>query len=218
MIVQSCIVLETRGILTPDVFESLAQRVRHTLNVVKIYDEGCLTLNEQVRRALGKSFLPAISCAASLAHHGLLGSMQRMVLRDVDLTSVPAEHLASLASSVTFSVCIQNVSGCDLITILDSVKSRLLSIRSQSLDSEETQALVRAMDSRVEEVWLYEEVTLDIRELMEYNGQGKCRRVDCYCDTRDRYREQLRTWATSRNWEVTCDNDLAFYIDRLLEI
>ena len=94
MIVQSCIVLETRGIITPDVFESLAQRVRHTLNVVKIYDEGCLTLNEQVRRALGKSFLPAINCAASLAHHGLLGSMSDMELRDVDLSSVPAQHLS----------------------------------------------------------------------------------------------------------------------------
>ena len=35
--------------------------------------------------------------------------------------------------------------------------------------SEETQALVRAMESRVEQVGLDFKVTLDIRDLMEYN-------------------------------------------------
>ena len=45
--------------------------------------------------------IPEIRAAASLAHHGLLGSVFEMWLRDVDLTSVPAEHLASLASCVT---------------------------------------------------------------------------------------------------------------------
>ena len=105
--------------------------------------------------------LSVITCAYSLAHHGLLSSMKDMVLRDVDLTSVPAEHLASLASCVTRIVYIENVSGCDLVTILDSVKSKELHISSQSLDS-------------VEYVWLYGDVTLDIRVLMEYSGQEKC--------------------------------------------
>ena len=145
-----------------------------------------------------------IPCAASLAQHGLLGSVKKgMTLLDVDLTSVPAEHLASLVSSVTGSVAIWNVSG--LVTILDSVKSRRLDISRQSLGSEETQALVQAMESGVEEVELDEEVKLDIRDLMKYNGQGKCREVRCYSDTADRYREQLRIWAKSRNWEVTHD-------------
>ena len=34
-----------------------------------------------------------------------------------------------------------------------------------------------------ERVWLYEEVTLDIRSLMDYSGQGKCREVRSYWDT-----------------------------------
>ena len=163
-----------------------------------------------------------ITCAASLAHHGLLGSVKEMVLRNVDLTSVPAEHLASLVSSVTGRVTIENVSGCDLITILDSVKSRVLNISWQSLGREETQALVRAMESHVEEVQLYKDVTLDIGDLMEYSGQGKCRKVlrcggNIYVE---RYRrqlmEQLRTWATNRNWEVTHDeNPYLFVIKRI---
>ena len=73
----------------------------------------------------------------------------------------------------------------------------------QSLGSEETQALVRAMESRVEEVHLCAELTLDIKILLEYNGQGKCMEVRCQTEFKDRYREQLRTWDLDlgRNWE-----------------
>ena len=157
-----------------------------------------------------------ITCAASLVHHGVLRSVRRIGLVRVDLTSVPTEHLASLVSSAvslqaqTFprcsvrgSVTIKNVSGCDLVTILDSVKSKALSMGHQSLGSEETRALVRAMESRVEEVHLCSELTLDMRVLMEYNGQGKCTVVHFRKDFKDRYREQLKTWDTDldRNWE-----------------
>ena len=109
------------------------------------------SLAERVKKNIS-SFprLPVITCAASLAHHGLLSSVEEMRLCDVDLTSVPAEHLASLASCVTRCVYIWNISGCGLVTILDNVKSKVLWIISQSLGSEETQALVRAMESGVE--------------------------------------------------------------------
>ena len=157
--------------------------------------------------------LPVITCAASLVHHGVLRSVRRIGLVRVDLTSVPTEHLASLVSSVRGSVTIKNVSGCDLVTILDSVKSKALNISNQSLGSEETQALVQAMESHVEKVELDCKVTLDIKILMEFNGQGKCREVGCDSDTANRYREQLRAWATSRNWEVTHEIDDWFIIE-----
>ena len=178
-----------------DVFESLAKRVK--------------------KKIKSTSNLPAITCAASLAQHRLLGCVYSMLLKDVDLTSVPAEHLASLVSRVTGYVTISNVSGCDLVTILDSVRSKKMEISRQSLDSEETQALVRAMESGVEEVRLNGGVTLEIRNLIEYSGQGKCSRVVCYDDTKDRYVEQLRTWATSRNYTMTCELDGYFVIERI---
>ena len=197
-------VLERRCILTLDVFESLSERVR-----------------KEIMNPRPTPRLPEIACAASLAHHGLLGSVrgQRSVralwMCNIDLTSVPAEHLASLASSVTGCVSINNVSGCDLVTVLDSMKSQLLSIRRQSLGREETQALVLAMESRVERVGLNEHVTLDIRSLIEYNGQGKCRDVVCYSNTAQIYREQLRTWAMSRNWTLHYEDRGCFSIKRL---
>ena len=109
-----------------------------------------------------------MKCAASLAHHGLLGSVRDLDLILVDLSPVPAQHLASLASCVTRRLNIEKVSGCDLVSLLSSLKCGNLTIYDQSLGREETQALVQAMESRVEKVELGNEVTLDIDTLIEY--------------------------------------------------
>ena len=161
----------------------------------------------------GHNNLPVIACAANMAHHGMLGPVQEMRLCEVDLTSVSAEGLASLASCVTDCVKIENVRGCGLVTFLDSVKSNQLTISSKSLGSEETRALVRAMESRVEKVHLHGEVKLDISLLIEYSGKGKCREVECDYYAAYRYREHLRALATSRNWKVTHDY-VGFIIER----
>ena len=44
------------------------------------------------------------------------------------------------------------------------------------------------MESGVHGVGLSDNVTLHIRSLMDYSGQGKCRRVSCYS-----YRYRYRT-------------------------
>ena len=90
-------------------------------------------------------------CAASLAHHGLLFSMERLGLRNIDLSSVPAQHLSSLVSCVISYLSISNVSGCDLVSLLTSIKCQVLTIRNQSLGREETKALLQAMVSVVKE-------------------------------------------------------------------
>ena len=114
-----------------------------------------------------------VTRVARLAHHGFLGPLDELSLDDVNLSSVPADHLASLASCVTVNVNIRNVSGCDLSTILDSLHCKRLSISRQSLSSEETQALVRAMEAGVENTVLgSRDVTLDIEALAGYSGQG----------------------------------------------
>ena len=147
---------------------------------------------------------PEISTASSLAHQGLLDSVKDMYLKDVDLSSVPAEHLASLAACVTELVYINKVRNCDIISILDSAKCEELWISNQSLSREETQALVRIMESHVKEVWLdcKEEVSLDITTLTQYNGQGKCEWVNFFDDTTaNTYCEEVKTWARRINWK-----------------
>ena len=135
-----------------------------------------------------------VACVASLAHHGLLRSVNylMLMLSKVDLSSVPADHLASLASCVTGVVDVWNVRGYGLSTILDNVKCESLTISSQSLNTEETQALVRAMETGVEEVSLcYYHGNVDIETLIKYSGRGKCRLVRC---NETRYHDALRKW------------------------
>ena len=148
--------------------------------------------------------VPEITTAASLAYHGLLCSVEWMRLCDVDLASVPAEHLASLAACATEYVGIRNVSNTDLTSILDSSNSDELYIDKQSLSTAETRAMVRTM-ANVEEVMLglRGEVTVDISTLVTYGGRGKCERVRFYNNTADKYREEVRRWAQRISWRVT---------------
>ena len=152
-----------------------------------------------------------VACVTSLAHHGLLRSVNylMLMLSKVDLSSVPADHLASLASCVTGVVDVWNVRGYGLSTILDNVKCESLTISSQSLNTEENQALVRAMETGVEEVLLsyYSgDMTLDIETLIKYSGQGKCSLVIC---DEARYFDALRKWeemqgkCERRKWTLT---------------
>ena len=158
--------------------------------------------------------LPLNITAASLAHHGLLRSVKEMRLCDVDLASVPAEHLASLAACVTECVGIRNVSNTDLISVLDSSKSEVIEIDKQSLSTAETEALVRAM-ANVEgaELGYWGKVTVDISTLVTYDGQGKCTRVR-FWHTALNYREDVRRWAQRISWIVRSDDDNQIAIER----
>ena len=96
-----------------------------------------------------------------------------MWLCNVDLASVLAEHLSSLATCVMEKIVITNVGNTNLTSILDSCTSQLLDIDSQSLSTAETLVLVWAM-RKVEEVKLgaYRELTLNITTLVTYSGWG----------------------------------------------
>ena len=148
-----------------------------------------------------------IAEAARLAYDGLLGPLSgwSLTLFRVDLSLVPAAHLASLVSSVTSKIYIDKVYG-DLINILDNVKSKEMVISDQNLSKEETRALVQAMETRVHELMLREEVNLDIRTLTDYSGNGKCYEVYS-SDSSDKYREELRSWAGDRNWNIILDRN-----------
>ena len=174
-----------------------------------------------IRKERGRLYLSEITNAARLAHHGLLGSVEHLTLRNeegefgnpwgnLDLASIETEHLASLVSCVTERIDIPSVIiNCDIRSLLDNVKSNGLFIDRHSLSSEETQALVRAMESDVKCVMLGREASLDISALTQYSGQGKCKSVYGFKNiTMDRHREELKSWAVRINWGTHEDNDL----------
>ena len=95
--------------------ESLAAQIREEWEDFEMIREEW----EENEEAESEPFppLPKIATTASLAHHGMFGSVELefMDLKDVDLASVHVEHLASLFScvTVTYSVSIINASKQD---------------------------------------------------------------------------------------------------------
>ena len=190
-------ILEARSILDTDKIERLAE-----------------SFKRWAKRYYTRWRISELTCGASLAHHGLLGSVDMLTLSNVDLSPVPAKHLASLASCVTLILNIGNVNCCDLVSLLSRLKCDQLQILNQKLGREETQALVQAMESGVECVVLYlnEEMTLDIKALSEYSGQGVCRIMSLQTEKAKEYQWELRTWANSRNWRIGGDDDFGLTI------
>ena len=195
--ISAALKLKADGVLPGSVMAKLAQRVKKV-----------------------NPTLPEVTCAASLAHKGMLGTVKHLRLDDINLVSVPAQHLASLVSSVTWTLDVAEVRG-DLVTILDNVRSEELYIVKQSLWTEDTEALVRAMETRVEAVELGD-LTLEMETLTKYSGHGKCNKVmsdgesDLYDFLGAKYREELRSWATSKGWYVydteVEDSDYAYFV------
>ena len=126
---------------------------------------------------MGVDYRRLIQCAGNLAHRDLLGDVKSIRLgyrgNVEDLSTVPTPHLASLVSTATSVVYIRGVTGCNLVPILDGIKCQKLFIYKQKLGRDETQALVRAMETRVEIVRL-DYVDIDIEALTKYSGQGRC--------------------------------------------
>ena len=182
------LIIEARGILSTDKIERVIGRVKDGFNIFL----GKMVMDNSIS---------GIRCAASLTHHGLLNGLFTMGMENVDLSSVPTQHLVSLTASVIIGIFIENVSGCNLHSILTSLKCDQVIITNQSLGREETRALVQAMESRVEEIRLSGLAALDIKALTEYRGLGKCWKVRlCTGYTKKRYSEDLSKWARSKNW------------------
>ena len=75
---------------------------------------------------------------------------------------------------------------------------------------------MQAMDTRVEKVELefWGEVILDISALTQYSGQGTCRMVECYSNSADKYKEEVKSWARRINWRAAGDDTYEIKIER----
>ena len=145
--------------------------------------------------------LAEVSLAAALASRGQVGTVRRLRLVSLPLSSVPAPELGSLARcvrGVDYHLDIDGVTG-NLAPLLDNINCTSLSVRNMGLTTADTRALVAAMASRVQEVVLGD-VTLDMETLARYDGRGVCSRLQLGGATRWRYRDEVEEWADSRGW------------------
>ena len=163
-----------------------------------------------------------IALASSLCYYGFLGPdptelypIEVLQLCNVDLSPYPlcSKQLDSLINSVYRRLVIENVSGCDLVSILDNIQCpiTLCLHREEKLDTEETSALVRAMESHVEKVLLGHDkrTELDIKTLTQYSGRGQCNVLHIVenDDGKEEYAEEMKNWARDKNWSWEADGD-----------
>ena len=156
-----------------------------------------------------------IKRAALLAWEGHLTSVEYMRIWNISITDIPRDHMEKLASIVTRRVWIVNMTHADQLGgILASVQCSDLWLDLMELSEAETRALVTAMRDRVQGVTLWSGVTLDVEELTQYDGQGRCSELDVRGEMRERYGDRLREWAADKGWRVTWDNVWRLVMER----
>ena len=129
-----------------------------------------------------------------------------------DLRFVPSDHLKALIPCVRDYIEITNITGYDLTSLFDSVSCTRLKV-TQKLNQEETDALLRAMTTRVEEVCLgdrYGELSLDVDTLTQYKGDGKCSVIRCNLLDEWIGIERTERWAGKMKWSVEITDSLTF--------
>ena len=95
----------------------------------------------------------------------------------LDLRQPPGDHLLALTPCVTGTIDIfKGLTDYSLATLFDNVNCKELHLFTERLDQEETEALVRAMTSRVETLHLsvHIEFHMEYDTFSNYRGDGKC--------------------------------------------
>ena len=133
----------------------------------------------------GEWFEENTMALANLVSYGVIESVQHFKLDLRDPLS-NYSHLQTLVQCVTGTIDITNVQYSDateepynLVTLFDAVNCKELQLYAEKLNQEETEALVRAMTSRVEILHLNLQTGFDLDHdsFSKYNGDGKCREV-----------------------------------------
>ena len=159
--------------------------------------------------------VPMFRLAVNLAWEGHLPSVKKMKLWYRDLTTeIPCVKIGKLASIVTDEVMIYRIDPASLDIVLESVRCSMLGLVDLTLTEPQTRALVTALSERLERLTLSLDLNVDIETLCQYDGQGRCRELWVWRDTRRIYRERLRRWGAEVGWAVTRDDNDWFIIER----
>ena len=130
---------------------------------------------------------------ANLVSYGVIESLQNLWL---NLTSPPSDYLKGLIPCVTGKIRISlwksvqphqtndaDLEKYNLVTFFDAIKCKELHLHIDKVNQEETEALVRAMTTRVEILHLdtFFKFQIDSDTFSMYGGDGKCREVHICC-------------------------------------
>ena len=175
-----------KGILDSGEIQNLASRIKDELEE---WGEGSLAL---------------LTSAAALSYRGFIKDVKHVHLLDENMSTVPTQHLVSLTSRVTGRFDQDHdVDGCDLVTILDNLQCTEIGLGFNGLgEEEEAQALVRAMESRVERLYFHDtrNMCVNTGALTEYSGQGRCKFIFCEDVDDVNFIKKLFCWVNEKGW------------------
>ena len=144
---------------------------------------------------------------ASLVVHGVLKSVTDLILHDsMSISLIPEDQLKTLISSTTDRIEIEDeenkIKTLDRDIIFTNVQSKSMELIYLDLTKRETELLVTAMGSRVEEITLAG-VELYVKTFLEYQGNGKCKQIDIlnYGFCKDN-KVELLAWCKQKNWTM----------------
>ena len=202
------------GNLQSEVMAELAREIERSCSTIIITDDP-----KELEKAVAVSNLLSLGVIETVQHLKLQPEGSSLEF-DLGSLPLPGHHLQTLVSCVTDSITIWNVTNYDVPTLLDTVHCKKLHLYSQKLD--ETEALVRAMTSRIEILRLdikeMDDVRLAFDTFRKYKGDGKCREVHITiygtktnygCDLTNLLdsiscnKLQVCTWAKTLNQEET---------------
>ena len=142
---------------------------------------------------------------ASLVYHGALKSIEELYIKNKSISLIPGDQLEALISSTTNWIEIHDDDNkfktLEREIIFANVRSKVVEIVDMDLSRRETELLVSSMESGVEEINLAG--TVDAKEFLKYQGNGKCRRIDIYSYPFNKeYKEELLAWCRQNNWSM----------------
>jgi len=178
----------------------------------KRYEAG--KIKDDWRHISHKPEVSEVKKAALLAWEGYLTSVENMIIKNMDITDIPRAQMEKLTSIVTKWIWIEDITHTiQLSSILASVRCERLQMSNVELSEKDTWApfWVIAMEDWVEVVWL-DNVTLNIEDLCQYGGRGKCRQLTV-CGKNESY-PRLRSWVAQEKWELTLDNEAMLMMEK----
>ena len=149
--------------------------------------------------------------ASSLVQAGLLTSVKGMWLSNLNIHGEEISQLTLPTCDGT--VELERLSG-DISQLLPLISCNELVIRYTNLSGNETESLVKCLNTNMSVLLLNNNTTVDISVLSQYNGTGKCGYVWCYYDSYDSYRGQVTQWARNKRWKVEDNGSWCIMITR----
>ena len=165
----------------------------------KMKEEEATRIKQAWSNYINKPSGVELTQAADLVDEGFLKTVDHLCIESVDITNIQPDKLTKLVKIASKKIYIAN-STVNLNIVLTNLQCRLLSISRLSLSTADTIQITGKMQQTLTELQLFNDVTLDIRQLSTYDGTKACQKIVLWYNSRDKYSSLMDKWAAQKGW------------------